>query len=501
MIASSSQTVQPFLASDVFGMILILNAVVYLLLWRRDRDPGMGWFALSWALLAPWMASSPSQNLSGLYIVWTPWWIVLYISLVCLSKGLIDYLNLPPLQRPRALWFTQAPLALFMAVMLYVGLFDAQVLRPVSALLLAVWYLAMGALAWQAGWREPGAGHRMVAITLWIIPLLFIGFAMTSTYGFIVRFIAAIPILVLALMLLTATLLRRRRALEAEVARRRLAESELLSLNASLEKTIEERTAQLVEREKLASLGVLVAGVAHELNTPLGNAIITVSALQHFIQEMHAEIAQGVLRRSQLTGFIQHSTEASELIERNLRRAADLVSSFKLVAVDQSSMRRRSFVLAEVVHDTLQTVLPLYKKLPVAIDVDVPKEITLDSFPGPLEQVLTNIISNAVLHALGDHAHLQIRISAHTCEFDGRPAVRLCVSDDGLGMTADVARHAFDPFFTTRLGQGGSGLGLYLVYNLVTSALGGCLTLETEPGQGSRFEMLLPLRATVAAKT
>lgn len=279
---------------------------------------------------------------------------------------------------------------------------------------------------------------------------------------------------------------------------------QLAELNIGLERRMVARTAelsqamqQLVQSEKLAALGSLVAGVAHELNTPLGNVMTVVTTLSDHLAALRADVEGSRLRRSQLGEFVHSCTEACAILERNTRRAAELVTSFKQVAVDQASSRRRRFKLTDALQETLSTLAPLYKHKPVTVSTAVSEELLLDSFPGPLEQVITNLLSNAVTHALGAREHLQINIVASAIRWQGQPMMLLKISDDGLGMSGDVLHHAFEPFFTTRLGQGGSGLGLYVVYNLVTALLGGQIELESELGHGSSFILRIPLTAPV----
>lgn len=263
-----------------------------------------------------------------------------------------------------------------------------------------------------------------------------------------------------------------------------------------LSKTLEQlkRTqTELIQSEKLAALGGLVAGVAHELNTPLGNSLTTASAFFDQAKDVNQAHSTGNLRRSQLNEFLENSLVAADLIQRNAHRAADLITSFKQVAVDQTSNKQRKFVLKNVVGDAVAMVAPSFKHQPVRIQQSVEHGIVLDSFPGSLEQVLTNLIQNSVVHGLGDKSGLQISISACVCEDTEPPSILLTYQDDGVGMTSDTLKHAFDPFFTTRFGTGGSGLGLFLVYNIVHSILQGHIELESSPGLGTTFRLTLPL--------
>lgn len=281
-------------------------------------------------------------------------------------------------------------------------------------------------------------------------------------------------------------------------------EAQLREANTALEQMVAERTAaltstneelqkamqQLVQREKLAALGTLVAGVSHELNTPLGNSLTVVSTLSAHLQRFQAEFSQGALRRSGVQQFLDDAALACSMLERNTQRAAELVASFKLVAVDQTSARRRSFDLMELVRETLLAISPMLAGMPVRLETDIPEGLRLDSYPGALEQIITNLVENTLLHGLGEQESLLLSIRA--LADSGAPEVLLHLEDNGIGMDAETVRHAFDPFFTTRLGQGGSGLGLYIVYSLTSGMLGGSIELDSRPGNGTRFVLRIP---------
>ncbi|MDG4597698.1 MAG: PAS domain S-box protein [Candidatus Contendobacter sp.] len=285
-------------------------------------------------------------------------------------------------------------------------------------------------------------------------------------------------------------------------AARQRAEAELRQYRDHLEDLIAERTAelrqamtQLVQAEKLAALGKLVAGIAHELNTPIGNAVLAASTLADRERDFTVQLPAG-LTRSALRHFIETVREGSEILQRNLQRAADLISSFKQVAVDQSSYQRRAFALDEVVHEIALALSPTLRRSPATLEVAIDPALRLDSFPGPLGQVLMNLITNALVHAFDGRERGVIRIESIPAA-PGRVGLR--VSDDGNGIDPAHLSRLFDPFFTTRLGQGGSGLGLHIVYNLVTGLLGGTITVHSVLGQGAEFSLELPLIAPLAA--
>ncbi|MBU2897754.1 cellulose-binding protein [Vibrio hepatarius] len=247
---------------------------------------------------------------------------------------------------------------------------------------------------------------------------------------------------------------------------------------------------ELVRSEKLSGLGSLVAGIAHELNTPIGNAIVVASSLKEFNHIFIQSTKEGI-RRSALDTYIEQSGQSADSIERNLKRAAELISSFKQVAVDQSSYQRRRFELDEVLHELRITMSPSLSRSQIILSEECPQEINMDSYPGPLTQILMNLLSNALVHAFTDHDHRIIEIKGQKIEEN---AV-ITVTDNGQGIAPEHIGKVFDPFFTTRLGQGGSGLGLNIVYNLVTDLLGGDIKVTSELGQGCCFILTLPLAA------
>lgn len=251
----------------------------------------------------------------------------------------------------------------------------------------------------------------------------------------------------------------------------------------------------LVRQERLAALGSLVAGVAHELNTPIGNSLLVASMLSNSVNRMEDALEKG-LTRTTLRNFLDESRSAAELLERNMHRAADLVHSFKQVAVDHASEHRRQFDLAELVRETLAINQPSITQTPYVVTTDVTDNCQMDAYPGPLSQVLLNLVNNAVLHGFDGRDHGNVHIQAVTDH--AARSVTLTVTDDGKGIPPDVLPRIFDPFFTTKLGKGGSGLGLHISHNLVTGPLGGQMLVNSQPGQGTTFTLVLPLCAPSA---
>lgn len=277
--------------------------------------------------------------------------------------------------------------------------------------------------------------------------------------------------------------------LESRVAART---QDLVELNATLKQTIADlkwTQENLVRSEKLAGLGALVAGVAHELNTPIGNALTVATTLQDHTRTINQEFQTG-LRRASLEDFLAEARTAGELIVRNLHRAADLMTSFKHVAVDQTSENRRDFDLRTTLEEIVATLLPMLKKTPHRLNLDIPAGIVLNSYPGALGQIVTNLVNNSLLHAFEQQDSGLMTLSATLLN---NRQVQLTFSDNGIGMSPETLKHIFDPFFTTRLGQGGSGLGMSIVHNLIYSLLDGVIEVESSPGQGTRFTISLPL--------
>jgi signal transduction histidine kinase len=255
---------------------------------------------------------------------------------------------------------------------------------------------------------------------------------------------------------------------------------------------LQETQKSLIEAEKLAALGGLVAGVAHEVNNPVGISLTVASSFARRCERFAEEVSDGQIRRSKLDEFIAGSKEAAKQLVANLNRAADLIQSFKQVAVDRSHTGRRLFDLAESTDQIVVSLRPSLKRSAISLTVDVPAGIQMDSYPGPYGQVLTNLVLNSLAHAFPDRSAGTMRISARRI---GTEQVEVQFADDGIGMSEDVQRRAFEPFFTTRRSRGGTGLGLHIVYNLVTRPLGGRLRLESEPGRGTIFVIRLPLVA------
>jgi signal transduction histidine kinase len=259
---------------------------------------------------------------------------------------------------------------------------------------------------------------------------------------------------------------------------------------------LKETQADLIQAEKLASLGQLVAGVAHEINTPLGVALTTSTALDREATRLQESASSGILTRSEFNSGLGRLAEGSRLLLANLTRAIDLVYSFKQVAADQASGERRCFELKSWLEELLTSIGPVLRKTGHAVEVSCPPDIELNSFPGSLGQVLTNLIMNAIIHAYEPDQAGNLSISVLLPRPD---MVRLVFRDDGRGIPPEHLPRIFDPFFTTGRERGGTGLGLHIVYNLVTAGLQGSIDVESTPGQGTAFTIDLPLAVSERA--
>jgi signal transduction histidine kinase len=273
------------------------------------------------------------------------------------------------------------------------------------------------------------------------------------------------------------------RTREAEDAARRSAQETAQALD-DLRRTQE----SLLQAERLASLGSLVAGVAHEINTPVGIALTSASVLMEATEGVNASMASGTVKKSEVQKYIETAGESARLIMNNAYRAAHLIHSFKQIAVDQVSEARRRFELHEYIGEVVSSLQPKLKKTRIAVEIHCPGDIVLDSYPGALAQVITNLTLNCVEHAFEPDAvgTIQIRAAAQD------DWVEMQVADNGKGIPADMLDKVFDPFVTTRRGQGGTGLGLNIVFNLIVKQFCGTITVDSTEGNGATFTLRIP---------
>ena len=282
--------------------------------------------------------------------------------------------------------------------------------------------------------------------------------------------------------------------------------TELHTLNRQLEESLREREQAntvlqetldtlrntrdyLVQSEKMAALGSLVAGMAHEINTPIGVSVTSASSIHEDTLQIVKALESGDIRRSQLEQYLQHMQKISEILLSNLNRAAELTGSFKQVAVDQSSDEWREIRLNDYIDEILRSLQPKLKPYRLEIEKNCDPDLVLFTHPGGIYQILSNLVINAITHAFDAGKGGKLTINAH------RVGDRLLMmfGDNGKGIPAEHIDRIFEPFFTTRRGQGGSGLGLNILYNLVTRSLNGQVRVDSTPGQGTTFWLDFPM--------
>jgi DNA-binding LacI/PurR family transcriptional regulator/signal transduction histidine kinase len=290
----------------------------------------------------------------------------------------------------------------------------------------------------------------------------------------------------------------------------RKAEAEVKRLNEDLEKRVNERTselldantelkkilralkntqAKLVQSEKMAALGGLVAGIAHEINTPIGIGVTATSHLDVSIKELERRFKEGKLKKSDLIEHISANKDTAKMILSNLNRAFDLIRSFKQVAADQTSENKRLFKIKEYINEVLLSLKPQIKKTGHSISIVCPDDLAIESYPGPFSQIITNLVMNSIMHAFDEGTVGEISI-AISREDD---MIRLVYSDNGKGIKNEHLKKIYEPFFTTKRGRGGTGLGLHLVYDIVVRMLGGTIECESEEGKGTSFTIVFPV--------
>ena len=281
------------------------------------------------------------------------------------------------------------------------------------------------------------------------------------------------------------------RRLVSDINRRVEAERSLSEANQDLKQTIESlRLAQesLIEAEKFASLGSLVAGVAHEINTPVGITVTSASLIVEEAKRMAVLVREGKIRKSEFEQFVATVTEAAQLALNNSQRAAHLIQSFKQVAADETSEVRRPFDLGEYLDEVLTSLRPKYRRTKIHVGFNCPPGIQMNTYPGLLTQVLSNIVINALTHGFAKDDEGEVRITAN----DAGATVVIECFNSGKPIPPEHLPRIFEPFFTTRRGKGGTGLGLNIAYNIVTQRLGGTIAVRSSAEQGTCFTIRMP---------
>ncbi len=281
-----------------------------------------------------------------------------------------------------------------------------------------------------------------------------------------------------------------------------LERARLIAENKEYQKSLERQTKELqreihdrqkaekklIQSEKMAALGDLVAGVAHEINTPIGIGVTGISYLHDTTAAFQKLFDSGEAKRSDLENFLADCKEACQVTLTNLNSAAQLITGFKQIAVDQSSDERRTFNVKDYIEEVLFSLHPRIKKTKHTILIDCPDKLVVNSFPGAISQILTNLIMNSLLHGFETIEEGQITIAVET----EKSSITLRYSDNGKGMTPEQRQRIFDPFYTTKRGAGGTGLGMHLVYNLVSEKLGGEIECDSTLNEGTLITIHIP---------
>ncbi|MFB9173183.1 sensor histidine kinase [Roseibium salinum] len=304
-------------------------------------------------------------------------------------------------------------------------------------------------------------------------------------------------------------------SLQSMVQRRHLDLQKIQEYQTNLEELVTHRTEQLklvqeelIQADNLAALGALVAGVSHELNTPLGNALMAATTIKDSTGSIHRELEQKTLSKEGLENEVERISQTASIIEKTLGRARELVGNFRQVAVDRQSERRRTFNFDHIIRETLATLQPTIKKTPFTIELDLNADEVVDSYPGAVSQLVSNLIENAIKHGYEGREEGRIKLSSRivTQQEHGRnggrgKAIVLKCRDYGVGIPDKNLKRVFEPFFTTKFGKGGSGLGMAICYQLVTEALNGTISISSTVGSGTEFTIEIPVSAEQEART
>lgn len=281
---------------------------------------------------------------------------------------------------------------------------------------------------------------------------------------------------------------RNRALLEANLHLEQRVADRTNSLETAL-RTLEHAQNEIIQTEKLASLGRIVAGVAHELNTPIGNALTVTTTLEEDVHALQADYKGGTMRKSVLESTLERLGDGLGLAARNLQRSATLIADFKQVAVDNASDQRRNFDLGEVSQEVLNMLQPALRKAGCEVVRDLAPDLACDGFPGRYGQVLTNLVMNTLTHAFDPDTGGVLRVTVARVDDQ---TVALTVADNGAGMDDEVRTRIFDPFFTTKMGRGGTGLGMNIVHGIVVRVLGGSIHIDSAPGRGTAVTVTMP---------
>jgi signal transduction histidine kinase len=460
----------PFQTIAVFAFVLGTLGVFFAWLSRREREPGMEWFAPGFLFIAVFAVGTPYQGQGGATASFTPWAFAACAGLVCLSFGLVAYLNVPAGWRRRALWAMLLPALIFTGLFVVIGLSDAKIPRSLSNLPVGAWFLGAGALAWWAGSREEGAGHRLLATLLLSVPLLAIAMASARFDAPILRYYAFLPVTTLGLTLLTTSLLRRRRTLEAEVQHRSAAETKLAGLNAQLEEKVAERMADL--QNLVVGLQSFNRSVSHDLRGSLGG----IGALARLAHE------------SLVKGDETLAWRALPMIADQAESSTQLTNALlSLAKVSDVTLQRQTVDLHQLVSQVVERLTWEHGESPMPRIEVAPDMPSINADIELLKPVLNNLIGNAIKFTReAPDGHIQIGASQTAA------GVTVSVRDNGVGFDVAAAGQLFTPF--VRLHQAkfdGHGVGLSIVRRAVERH-GGRVWAESQPGRGAVFRFSLP---------
>lgn len=302
-------------------------------------------------------------------------------------------------------------------------------------------------------------------------------------------------------------------SLQSMVQRRHLDLQKIQEYQTNLEELVTHRTEQLklvqeelIQADNLAALGSLVAGVSHELNTPLGNAFMAATTIKDSATHLDHELEKQTLSKDVLEEEVNRISETASIIEKTLARARELVGNFRQVAVDRQSEKMRAFNFDHIIRETLATLQPTLQKTPYKLELELDADQVIDSYPGAVSQLVSNFVENAVKHAYEGRDHGTIRLSSRVEEREPagggvaeKHIVFKCL-DDGVGIPEKNLKKVFEPFFTTKFGKGGSGLGMAICYQLATEALNGMISVSSKVGHGTEFTIEIPVTEPEAKK-
>ncbi|MCK7611315.1 sensor histidine kinase [Roseibium sediminicola] len=302
-------------------------------------------------------------------------------------------------------------------------------------------------------------------------------------------------------------------SLQSMVQRRHLDLQKIQEYQTNLEDLVAHRTEQLklvqeelIQADNLAALGALVAGVSHELNTPLGNALMAATTIKDSTGYLSKELEQQSLSKEALENEVDRISETANIIEKTLGRARELVGNFRQVAVDRQSEKKRSFNFDHIIRETLATLQPTLKKTPFTVEMDLHADEVIDSYPGAVSQLVSNLVENAIKHGYEGRSEGVIKLSSRVvvpmergrASPKDKKVIFKC-QDFGVGIPEKNLKKVFEPFFTTKFGKGGSGLGMAICYQLVTEALNGTISVGSKVGSGTEFTIEFPAEAVIEA--